>query len=172
MKVNSWLVVPKLLFLTTVFVLFAATAQAVPPGMAIRNAGLQLQLDRNRLFVVNAPLGILGLQAGDQIVAVNGGRVATEVAFNNRLKAGQRGGKLTITVIRNGKLQTTNSVPPLSTAAAGQSGTHTAANTGWMNASLMVKTSQGVMHRDAAARLGLTGEPLGASSGGSDAPRR
>jgi len=31
---------------------------------------------------------------------------------------------------------------------------------GWMNPSQMVQTSQGVMHRDAAARLGLPGTPI------------
>ena len=34
------------------------------------------------------------------------------------------------------------------------------APSGWMNRSLMVRTSQGVMHRDAAIRLGLPYQPF------------
>jgi len=123
----------------------ATNLPAAPPGPAAPRAaslGLNLATVRNRLLVTQAmPGAALGLRAGDEIVAVEGRRVATEAAFMNRLAAANNGGAPTVAFVRGGRLQV---VSPA----------------GWMNPSQMVQTSQGVMHRDAAARLGLPGTPI------------
>src|SRR5205085_2082532 len=58
---------------------------------------------------------------------------------------------------------------PTTGTGVGTAGPAVGGKGGWMNPALMVQTSQGVMHRDAAARLGLEGTPLPTSptSGGS-----
>jgi predicted metalloprotease with PDZ domain len=129
--------------------MIATTVQAAPRGQQSARAsslGLTLITVHERLMVVKvtALQGPNGLRAGDQIVAVNRRRVATQAAFMNRLTMTNGGTPTTsISVARNGKVQIMN-VP----------------GAGWINPALMVRTSQGVMHKDAAARLGLAGTPF------------
>jgi membrane-associated protease RseP (regulator of RpoE activity) len=105
-----------------------------------------------------------GLRVGDRITAVNGQRVATEAAFLNRLA--MSGGAATIVVIRNGTVQTLGTPPARATsttttaAAARVPAPRGFAASGLINPSQMVITSQGVMHKDLAARLGLPGIPF------------
>jgi len=135
--------------LALLLAMIATTVQAAPRGQKPASAsslGLSLITVHDRLMVVKvtAPQGPNGLRAGDQIVAVNRRRVATEAAFMNRLTMTNSATPATsISVARNGKVQIM-----------------TAPGAGWMNPALMVYTSQGVMHRDAAARLGLAGTPF------------
>ena len=125
------------------------------------NLGLYVSTINRRLMVigVTGTYANLGVRFGDQIVAVNGRRVAAEAAFLNRLTMAKRGSaSVTLTIARNGRLQTVNvpaiTAAPRSTRSAGGFGG------GFMNPDLMVMTSQGVMHRDAAERLGLPGTPI------------
>jgi len=122
--------------------------------------GLYVSTINRRLMVigVTGTYANLGVRFGDQIVAVNGRRVAAEAAFLNRLAMAKRGSaSVTLTIARNGRLQNLNvpvTTAPVSTRSAGGFGG------GFMNPDLMVMTSQGVMHRDAAERLGLPGTPI------------
>lgn len=134
------------------------TSQAAPGQFQSSGAaqlGLSFGTSQGGLFVRSAGMTNLGLRAGDQIIAVNGRRVATEAAFMNRLtlsKSGARG--VTISVVRNSRIQI------LTVPAGGGTFTGTTTAGGFMNPALMVMTSQGVMHRDTAARLGLPGTPI------------
>ncbi|MEX2175872.1 MAG: hypothetical protein WD872_16025 [Pirellulaceae bacterium] len=97
----------------------------------------------------------VGLRADGRIVAVNGVRVSSEAALRNRIK--MSGGNAKITVARNGRLQTFSAPAPQANQRAAS---RTSGGFGIINPALMVMTSQGVMHRDAAARLGLPGTPI------------
>lgn len=135
-------------------VLIATSAQADPHGAKAKNAS-NLRTFHGRLIVVGVTpsYGHIGLRAGDQIVAVNGRRVSTEAAFMNRLTMPRSGTQATsIMVARNGTVQLLN-VPTL-------------LGGGIINPNLMVMTSQGVMHKDTAARLGLVGTPITGSPEG------
>src|SRR5262245_227158 len=146
----------------------ATSAQAEPPrGVATAaNWGLSVAPAKNRLVVVGstAPNSPLGLKAGDQIVAVNGRRVATETAFVNRLSQATN-----IAIVRDGRTQIIGA-PVVARTNPNQAGVPS--SVGWMNPALMVRTSQGVMHRDAAARLGLAGTPLVVTEAEREALRR
>jgi predicted metalloprotease with PDZ domain len=147
-------------------VIIATGAQAAPRGKKAMNAsslGLLLTTGHDRLMVVGvaAPTGPLGLLAGDQIVAVNGRRVSTEAAFMNRLTGTRNGTQATsITVARNGRLQVMNAPPPPAGGRMSPSLAGSPSSGGFLNPNQMVRTSQGVMHRDAAARLGLPSTPF------------
>lgn len=123
-------------------------SQAASPGQKAKSAtslGLLVNVVDDGLVVAGSTTQTppLGLRVGDRIVAVNGRRVSTEVAFMNRLATAPRGKQApSIVVVRNNRLQT------LSTS------------TGWLNPDLVVLTSQGAMHKDAAERLGLPGTPI------------
>lgn len=139
-------------------VLIATSAQADPHGQKAKNAP-NLRPFHGRLMVVGVTpsYGHLGLRAADQIAAVNGRRVSTEAAFLNRLTMTKNGTQAaSIAVVRNGRFQILNVPIPL--------------GGGFMNPNLMVMTSQGVMHRDAAARLGLIGTPITGSPEGPPLP--
>ena len=155
-------------------ILMPMTLLMITPGAATANSfratitsasnlGLTLTTMQRRLMVLSSTgmYAQLGVRAGDQIVAVNGQRVSAEAAFLNRLAMARRGSStVTLTVARNGGLFQMN-VPALVTIArADSTATASARGAGWMNPDLMVRTSQGVMHRDAAARLGLPSEPF------------
>jgi len=154
-NVTASVAVPLLLALSV------ATAQAAPRQFQSSSAaqlGLSLGTSQGGLFVRSAGMTNLGLRVGDQIVAVNGRRVSTEAAFMNRLTASKTGQGATISVVRNGRIQILT-VP----AMGGGQGTFSrtaSAGGGFMNPAFMVMTSQGVMHRDVAARLGLPGTPI------------
>jgi hypothetical protein len=90
-----------------------------------------------------------GMQIGDRIAAVNGHRVNTEAAFLNHLA--RSGFTASIMVARNGKLGVLNSPTPSISRPAGG---------GFINPADLVVTSQGVMHKDVARRLGLSGTPV------------
>jgi ribosomal protein S8 len=133
-------------------------AQAASPPAA--SIGLSLTTIGGRLVVVAArdPLGTIVLKTGDMIVAVNGQSVNTEASFMNlltRARAERRG--VNITVSRNGITQVAH-VAPANRTTANRSIPVSAS--GIMNPDLMVMTSRGVMHRDAARRVGLEGTPV------------
>jgi hypothetical protein len=123
------------------------------------------------VFQVTSPAPIADLRVADQITAVNGHRVATTPALLNRLAATGNSGKLTI--VRNGRRETvtagtTSNAPPTNATRGPVS-----PRGGLINPSQMVITSQGVMHKAAAARLGLSGTPYSGapeSSGGVSFP--
>jgi S1-C subfamily serine protease len=123
-------------------------SQAASPGKKAKSAaslGLLVNVVDDRVVVAGSTTQALplGLRVGDRIVAVNGRRVSSEAAFMNRLATAPRGKQApSIVIVRNNKTQT------LSTSG------------GWMSPSQMVLTSQGAMHKDAAARLGLPGTPI------------
>lgn len=129
----------------------------------------------NRLIVARVDLSAanLGLRIGDQVTAVGGRRVSTPVAFWNRISSSP---STTVMVLRNGRSKSLAVGQP-APAASGLAAHRTlpavqatSGQNGWANLSLLVMTSQGVMHRDAAARLGLAGTPLPASE--AHLPRR
>jgi hypothetical protein len=163
LKNSPWttVAIAAVLVLPAVFVprLEAATGRTSLSSAA--NLGLYVSTINRRLMVigVTGTYANLGVRFGDQIVAVNGRRVAAEAAFLNRLTMAKRGSaSVTLTIARNGRLRTLNvpaiSAAPRSTRSGGGFGG------GFMNPDLMVMTSQGVMHRDAAERLGLPGTPI------------
>jgi hypothetical protein len=125
--------------------------------------GVTLVNHPNGLFVGSASgrLATAGLRAGDEIVAVNGRRVASERAFVGRMTSSGNAGA-NIVVARNG--QTLNISSGVTASARGgqaAKGTATARGGGWLNPNNMVITSDGrIMHKAAAARLGLSGRPL------------
>ncbi len=150
--------------LALLLAMFATKTQAVSPRQKARSAssvGLQVMPVQRRLMVVQAtaPYGDVGLRSGDQIVAVNSRRVSTEAALMNRLSSSGRQGT-SITIARNGSLYFLNA-PPFVNPAPAPSG-----EGAFVNLSFMVMTSQGAMHRDAAARLGLSGTPISGSPEG------
>lgn len=141
--------------LALLLVLSTTSVQAALRGQKVTTAASSLRVFHGRLTVVRltVPSGHMGLRAGDQIIAVNGRRVSTEAAFMNRLMMTRSSTQAaSIAVSRNGRLQILN-VP-------------SSLGSGFMNPDLMVMTSQGVMHRDAAARLGLAGTPITGSPEG------
>jgi ribosomal protein S8 len=124
------------------------SAQAAAPPAAA-SLGLNLTNVNGHLTVAaaSAPLGTLVLRTGDVIVAVNGHWVASEAAFVNLLTQAKGSGHgVNITLVRNGTSQVVSAVPP-SRSLPNRSG--------FLNPDLIVMTSQGAMHRDAAARRGL-----------------
>jgi len=147
--------------------LFAVAAHA-QQGAAGRTTnatsfGILLAANPNGLYVaqVQGPWAQFGLQAGDQIVAVNGRRVATERALVGRLSASTATGGATIVVARGG-----NTHQITATAATGGTSGLAAQNSvqrggGFLNPANMVITSDGrIMHKAVAARLGLESRPL------------
>jgi hypothetical protein len=154
-KTRIWFAAVLLLVPLTVPSLQAATGRA---GLTSASSlGLYVSTINRRLMVigVTGAFANLGVRFGDQIVAVNGRRVAAEAAFLNRLTMAKRGSpSVTITVVRNGRLQNLK-VPVMIPAPRSNR-----MSRGIMDPSQMVKTSQGVMHRDAAERLGLPGTPI------------
>jgi PDZ domain len=135
------------------------------------NLGVDVATTPRGLFVFQVTSGapIADLRVADLITAVNGRRVETPAALLNRLAATGNSG--TLTIIRNGQRE----IVRAGTAAAPQVNSPTAGRRvvppggGFINPSQMVITSQGVMHKAAAARLGLAGTPFGGaaeSSGG------
>lgn len=111
------------------------------------------------------PLANLGLRSGDQIVAVNGRRVATERAFVGRVVAAinsgatadilvaRQGTAVLIGASGSGQAATTSPAAP---HQASQSAPAGAAHNGFLNPDNMVITKDGrIMHKAAAARLGV-----------------
>jgi len=149
MSANHKGIIARLAITVMILVLGLATGQALaaPRGQSATSLGVTLNTAGDQMVVVATTSNLLGLQVGDRIVAVNGRRVSTEAAFVNRLKIASGNQSPTIIVARNNQLQT------LSVRARQSTG-------GWMNPDLMVLTSQGVMHVEAAERLGLPGTPI------------
>ena len=126
--------------------------------------GLMLNSVNGQLMVVGVTSNFLGLRAGDQIVAVNGRRVSTEAAFMSRLAIETKTPNLVIA--RNNRLQTVGlgtQVSAGATVSTRGSVSPAARGGGFMNPDLMVMTSQGVMNKEAAKRLGLEGTPINGS---------
>jgi hypothetical protein len=146
--------------LALVMALIATTAQAAPRGPVSQGAaglGVVLGNAQGRLVVVRltAPQTLIGLRAGDQIIAVDGHQVSTEAAFMQRLSAARPSvSGTTVTLTRNGVRQNVNV-----TAAPGRP-TSRVHISGFADPTQLVLTSQGVMHRETAARLGLPGVPI------------
>lgn len=115
-------------------------AQAAGPAL-----GVVFVTTPRGLFVrqVTSTTPFANLRVADEITAVNGRRVETEAAFT--VGMARSNGAATIMVRRNGRVQAIK-------VGAGSNGK--------LNPSFMVMTSQGVMHRDAAIRLGLVGTPI------------
>jgi hypothetical protein len=129
------------------------------------NLGVTLANTPQGLFVadVTSASPFAGLRMADRITAVNGRRVPTSTAFLNRLAATRFSGH--ITVIRDGQRQTLavgGVADPSAAALAATAPANAITNTrsSVVNPANLVITSQGVMHRDAAARLGLSGTPF------------
>jgi predicted metalloprotease with PDZ domain len=124
------------------------------------NVGLSLTSNRNGLVVtgVGQTAASAGFRVGDLVVAVNGQRVSTPRAFWARIAANQGGN---VAVYRSGGLQmlTLQAAASGQTAAAGRAAPTTRSG-GILNISQMVLTSQGIMHREAAIRLGLPYTPI------------
>ncbi len=143
----------------TVAILALSLAVRVPSAQAVGPAA-NTPTDLGAIFVT-VPQGLFvrqltsstpyaGLRFADHITAINGRRVETEAAFLNHL-ALSRGS--VITVVRNGRVQTLNASPTTSITTTRPGG-------GIINPSDFVRTSRGVMHKDAARRLGLSGTPI------------
>ncbi len=140
----------------------AMSVQAAPPGHKATIAP-SLRLFHGRLTVVDvtAPDGHIGLRNGDQIIAVNGQRVSTEAAFRKRLSMTRNGPRdVRITINRN-QLRDVLSVPASpGNGPRNRSQANNASRSGFINPDLLVVTSQGVMHRETAERLGLPYTPF------------
>jgi S1-C subfamily serine protease len=111
LKNSPWttVAIAAVLVLPAVFVprLEAATGRTSLSSAA--NLGLYVSTINRRLMVigVTGTYANLGVRFGDQIVAVNGRRVAAEAAFLNRLTMAKRGSaSVTLTIARNGRLRT------------------------------------------------------------------
>jgi predicted metalloprotease with PDZ domain len=131
-----------------------------PVGPTAASLGVVLVSGPQGLIVsgLTAPSAYANLRVGDRITAVNGQRVATEAAFLNRLAV--TGSGATIMVIRNGSVQTLTILSPRPSGLPRRGPAVASSAGGLINPSQMVITSQGVMHKDVAARLGLPGVPF------------
>jgi hypothetical protein len=141
-------------------------ASAAGGSASAASVGLHVNSVNGRLMVVgvNSPSHPWGVRAGDQIVAVNGRKVSSEAAFMNRLSAKSTP---SLVIARNNRLHNLNVSAPQIAARVGASPAGRGRGGGFMNPDLMVMTSQGVMHKEAAERLGLPGTPIEGSPEGS-----
>jgi len=126
------------------------------------NLGVEVATTPRGLFVfqVTSAAPIADLRVADLITAVNGRRVQTPAALLNRLAATGNSG--TLTIVRNGQREIVSAGTPADPKVNSGSPARrpVAPGGGFINPSQMVITSQGVMHKAAAARLGLSGTPF------------
>jgi membrane-associated protease RseP (regulator of RpoE activity) len=175
MRAFSKLYTASAAFLVSTGILLGVSSSSFGGNGASRQAsaadfGVLLVTNQKGMFVaqVVGPLAAAGLKRGDEIVAVNGRRVASERAFVGRLTAGA-GANLTVSR-QNDTLTISAPVsmtgrPTAATSAGAASTSAAIGGSGIINPANMVVTADGrIMHKAVAARLGLPSRPLETTS--------